>query len=184
MKTLFKDWWVILLQGLFLVTLSILIFNNPDTVLTTLALWLGIVILLGGAGGLASYFFSSKENRQASFLIISLITLILGGLLIANTGATQKIISVLFGISVAIIGGSLVMDSWNARQRWPNWWITGILGAIALVVGVSSIFRTSSGAAAISLLIGISVLSSGLGLIILAFVKRNIGNKIKDILQK
>jgi len=43
LKTLFRSWWMILIQGILMIGLSILVFKNPDTVLATVALWLGLV---------------------------------------------------------------------------------------------------------------------------------------------
>lgn len=183
MRTLFKNWWTILIEGILLVILSIIIFNNPNTVLTTLVVWLGLIVLLGGILGMLSYLFTSKANRQNSFFIVSLIIAIIGGVMIANNSATERIITIMFGITVAVIGAGVMSDSWNARTKWQNWWLTFILGIGALIVGVSSIFQTASGAQTISLLLGISVLSSGLGMIIIAFVKRNVERAIKNALK-
>ncbi|MBP7398533.1 MAG: DUF308 domain-containing protein [Chitinophagales bacterium] len=184
MRTLFKNWWTILIEGILLIILSVIIFNNPNTVLTTLAVWLGLIILVGGITGIISFLLTSKASRQNSFLITSLIIAIIGGAMIANSSTTERVITIMFGITVAALGAGVISDSWNAKGKWNNWWITFILGIVALIVGVSSIFQTTSGAQTISLLMGISVLSSGLGMIIIAFVKRNVELVIKNALKK
>ncbi len=180
MRTIFRNWWAILIEGVLLVILGAIILNNPNTVLTTIAVWLGLIVLFGGITGILSYLFTSKASRQNSFLITSLIIALVGGAMVIYSSATERVITLLFGVGVAAIGAGVISDSWNAKAKWQNWWITLLLGVAALLVGVSSIFKTSAGAYTISLLIGISVICSGLGMIIIAFVKRNIERFIQD----
>jgi uncharacterized membrane protein HdeD (DUF308 family) len=54
------------------------------------------------------------------------------------------------------------------------WWIIASIGAIALILGIKSIVDVYSGAQSISIIIGISVLLSGIGLVILSFLKKKI----------
>lgn len=184
MKFLTSSWWITLFQGIIMIALSVMILRNPVTVLTTLAMWVGLLVFLGGIAGILSYVFTRKENRSTIFLITGIITFLLGGAMLTNLGTTERIMSMLFGVAFAMIGAMLLYDAWRAQKHWSSWWIAGMLGLGAVVIGIASIFRTSSGASAISLFLGISTMSSGIGLIILAFVKRNIVHAIKNAVDR
>ena len=43
LQLLFRKWWVILLQGILLIILSIYIFQHPVEVLAGISLWCGIL---------------------------------------------------------------------------------------------------------------------------------------------
>jgi uncharacterized membrane protein HdeD (DUF308 family) len=45
-QLLFRKWWLILIQGILLIILSMYIFNNPVIVLAALSFWLSVLGLL------------------------------------------------------------------------------------------------------------------------------------------
>lgn len=174
-----KKWWVILLQGLLLIILSIIIFNNPGAVLVTISLWLGIIVLLVGIAGLASYFFDNTSKEHTT-LLWSLVITVIGIFMITKIVFTQIAITVMFGLIVTAVGLILIMDSINIRNEWSKWWILTISGVIVLVMGITSIFSLSSGEENISALIGVSVLMSGVGLVVLSLLKKSLVNLVKE----
>ncbi len=169
-----RKWWVILLQGIFMIVLSIIIFNNPDAVLSTLAFMLGVIVIATGLIGMIAWFANTKEKRDTFSIIGSSTVLIIGIIMVADTGITMKAITLLFGLLVAAVGVILISGSWNERKKWSLWWIIASIGAIALILGIKSIIDVYSGAQSISVIIGISVLLSGIGLVILSFLKKKI----------
>lgn len=181
---LFRNWWVLLIQGVLLTGLSILIFNNPTAVLETIALWLGISVLISGLVGFIAWFSVSKEERSISIMLGSCAMVIIGILMISKMLVTIKAITVLFGLLTAIVGWMVLWGSWNVRKQWSLWWVIALIGGLALLIGIKSIFDIQSGSESISNLIGYSVLLSGIGLIFFAFLKRNLVNNIKDKFQK
>lgn len=172
--TLFRKWWVILIQGLLMILLSIIIFYNPDTVLAAVAFWLGLVVAVTGLIGVIGYFANPEEQHDFSALLWSGAVLIIGILMITKMLVTMKAITIVFGILVAVVGLVLISGSWNGREKWSLWWIVALFGVGALILGIENIFDIYSGAQSISTLIGISVMISGIGLIFLALLKRQI----------
>lgn len=172
--TLFRKWWVILIQGLLMILLSIIIFYNPDTVLAAVAFWLGLVVAVTGLIGVIGYFANPEEQNDFSTLLWSGAVLIIGILMLTKMLVTMKAITLVFGILVAIVGMALIYGSWSGRQKWSLWWAVALFGVCVLILGIKSITDIYSGAESISTLIGISVLVSGIGLIFLAFLKREI----------
>lgn len=169
-----RKWWVILIQGIFMIVLSIIIFNNPDAVLSTLAFLLGVIVIFTGLIGIVAWFVNSKERRDIFSIIGSSTVLLVGILMVTQMFITMQAITLLFGLLVAAIGVILISGSWNERKKWSLWWTITSIGAIALILGIKSIIDVYSGAQSISILIGISVLISGIGLVILSFLKKKI----------
>ena len=46
MTTLFRKWWIILLQGILLIIISFIFFNNPAEVLAVISFWVGLLTLI------------------------------------------------------------------------------------------------------------------------------------------
>jgi len=173
-KTLFRSWWMILIQGILMIGLSILVFKNPDTVLATVALWLGLVVLLSGLVGVLAWFMNSKEHRSFTALMGSVAMLLIGILMISKIILTIKAITLVFGFLTALIGIVVLSGAWNSRKQWSLWWIIALFGLGALVAGTKSMVDIYDGTKSISNLMGIAILLSGIGLIFLSLVKRKI----------
>lgn len=185
LSTLFRKWWVILLQGILMIILSIIIFNNPGTVLSAIALWLGVIVAVSGVIGIVSWFVNEKDAHELPTLLGSLVMLIVGILMISKMLITVKAITLVFGLLAVVVGLLLLLGGWNGRKEWSIWWVIALLGLGALIIGIKSIMDVNAGAENISNLIGIAVLIAGLGLIFLALLKKKVvrvvGNKVSEI---
>lgn len=181
---LFRNWWVLLIQGILLIGLSVVIFNNPDAILAAMALWLGATVLVTGLVGFISWFTNTDEERSISILLGSCVMIIIGLLMISKLLVTIKAITVLFGLLTAIVGWIVLSGSWNGRKQWSLWWVVALLGTFTLLAGIKSIMDLYAGAESISNLIGFAVLLSGIGLICFAFLKKRIADTIKNKIQK
>lgn len=179
-STLFRNWWVILIQGVLMILLSIIIFNNPGAVLVTVALWLGVMVMATGLFGIIAYFSAPKGAREVSTLLGGFIIALIGILMISKTIITIKAITLVFGLLVLFIGLALISGGWSSRKQRSFWWLIVLLGIGALLTGIKSIMDIYSGAESISNLIGIAVLISGIGLVCLSFLKKGIVSTIKD----
>jgi uncharacterized membrane protein HdeD (DUF308 family) len=182
MSILFRNWWVILIQGVLMIVLSIVIFNNPGAVLTAMAFWLGIIIMATGLVDIVGWIVNTKEQRSFYNLLSSIAIFIIGLLMISEMFITIKAITLVFGLLVTILGLVLLYGSWKGMEKWSWWWLIALSGAGALIMGIKSMIDVYSGAQNITNLIGISVFLAGTGLIFLAFLKRKtmkaIGQKV------
>jgi uncharacterized membrane protein HdeD (DUF308 family) len=178
--TFFRNWWVILIQGILMIALSILIFNNPGAVLATLAFWLGIIVLASGLYGVLAYYSTAKNDRDSINLLGSIAMVIFGFMMMSKMFITMIAITISFGVLVSLIGLVLISGSWQGRKLFSLWWVIAIIGAAILITGTKSIFDVEAGAENISTLIGIPVLLSGIGLIGLALLKKKLVNASKS----
>ena len=180
MSTLFRKWWIILLQGVLLIIISFIFFNNPAEVLLVISLWIGLLTIAIGVMGLAGHFMMDKGERENSALWWSIATLLFGILLVGQLGLTMKLITVLFGIWILMTGIWLASAGWEYRKNGPPGWLMLIAGILSIIAGVAVIFDVNVGAVWISTLLGVQSLLAGIGLVLLAMIKRKVVSKLKS----
>ena len=178
--TILRKWWIILLQGILLIIIAFIFFNNPIGVLAVISTWFGIITLIAGAVGLIGNLLIKNEEREGGSLWWSIITLLFGILMLTKLGLTMKLITVIFGLWILITGIVLISAGWEHRQSGALGWIMLLGGILSFVAGVMIIFNIGAGAVWISTLLGIQALIAGIDFILLAFMKRNLVNKIKS----
>ena len=162
LKLLFRKWWILLIQGILLIILAIYIFNNPVDVLAGLSIWIGVLVFIAGVAGLVSWFSSEKAERENSTLLWSLITLLFGLLLLFNLLATMKMLTVLFGLWMLISGVHLIRLGLALRRETSSGLFILIIGVLAALAAIATIFNIGTGAIAISVLLGLQVLLVGI----------------------
>ena len=73
----------VLVFGILMILAGIFTWFNPDTALLAMALYLGIVFLLGGVGYLSAFF----SYPSGGLLALGLLDIIVGVILMTNLGA-------------------------------------------------------------------------------------------------
>lgn len=174
LQKLLQPWWSNLIEGLFFILMSFIIMSNPIQFLETIALWLGILVFLAGLSGIAFYIVSKTDKKNLFSLISSIVIALLGLTMISRIGATEKVITVIFGLLVVIAGVNIVIGSVKARNGFRFWWIPLLIGVLAVATGVQSMLRLQEGARSLTTLIGVSLLLTGVGLVILSLVKKRL----------
>jgi uncharacterized membrane protein HdeD (DUF308 family) len=169
---LLKKWWVILIQGILLMLLSIFIFNNPATVLAGISFWFGLIVILAGLAGIINWLVSTKLERESMSLFWSILTLIFGIVLLTHMLATMAALSMIFGWWVLMSGILLVKNGWSLKKENSTGWIMVIVGILSVLAAVVMIFNIGLGAIAISTVLGVQVLLTGISLIFLSLTKR------------
>lgn len=178
--TIFRKWWMILVQGILLIIIAFIFFNNPVQVLAVISIWIGILTLAAGVLGLVANLMIKNEERDSGSLWWSIVTLLFGILMLAKVGLTMKAITVIFGLWVLVTGIVLLSAGWEHRKAGAVGWIMLLGGILSVIAGVVIMFDMATGAVWISTLLGIQALVSGIGFIVLAFIKRNLVKKIKS----
>ena len=178
MSTLFRKWWVILLQGILLIIIGFFFFNNPVEVLAVISFWVGLLTLVMGIVGIVGHFTVPKDERENNSLLWSIATLLLGFLMVSKVGLTMKVITVLFGFWVLFTGIWLISAGMKHREKGLPGWFLILVGALSVIAGIAIIFNLGTGAIYISTLLGLQALFAGIGLIVLAFTKKRLVNKL------
>ncbi len=174
MPTLFRKWWVILLQGILFIVIGFIFFNNPVKVLEVISFWIGLITIVIGTMGLVSHFASGPDEKEKKVLWWSIATLFFGLVMIFRLSLTMKIITVIFGLWVLLTGIWLTSAGWANRHKGLSGWLMLAAGIVSATAGIVVIFDLTAGAVWISTLLGIQAFLAGLGLIILALIKRQL----------
>ena len=180
LRLLFRKWWVILLQGILLIILSIYIFNNPAVVLAGISIWFGLILLVAGLVGIISWLVGDKEEREEMSLLWSVLTFVFGLLIVFNLLAAMKILTVIFGLWILLSGVWLFKNGWSLKSNNPGGWVMVIIGILSVLLAAKMIFDIGTGAIAIATLLGVQVLLIGIALILLSFAKKMLRGKIRD----
>src|SRR6266566_8384895 len=180
LQLLFRKWWVVLLQGILLIILSIYIFQNPVEVLAGISLWFGLLVLAAGVLGIIAWLAADKQEREGMSLFWSILTAAFGLLMLLHLLVTMKTLTVIFGLWMLVTGLLLVQSGWSLRSKNSFGWIMVIAGVLSAVAAVMVVFNIGTGAIGISTLFGLQVLLTGIALILLSFTKKIVAGRIKD----
>jgi uncharacterized membrane protein HdeD (DUF308 family) len=181
LKVLYRKWWVILLQGILLIILSVYAFNNPKALLVALSFWMGVFVLGAGIVGVFSYFTAEGEEKENFSLGWSIISVIIGFMMLAHIVVAMKTVTLLFGIWMVATGVSLTKWGMEATKQGAMGWIVLLVGVMSVVLGVMMFFDKSLAAVGISTLLGIHAMLAGIGFIALGLLKRNAADKFKEL---
>lgn len=179
-NVLFKKWWMILIQGILMIILSIYVFNNALPVLTGLSFWFGAMVLLAGIVGVIGWLLADKLEREGMSMLWSILTAIFGLIMVLNLSVAAKVISLLFGLWVLLTGLWLFLAGWETKKTDSSGWIMVIAGAFSAITALVVMFNIELAAISISTLLGLQILIAGIGLIFLAFAKKSLMSNVKD----
>ena len=176
-KPVIRPWWVAMIQGIALIIMSIYVLNNPLNALKGISVWIGILIFFTGIVGIISWLFADRDARELGSLIWSLITVVLGILMLMHLFATTRMIKILFGLWMVFLGLHFIESGLIFKKHQPYRWTTVIAGLICIFAAVVLIFNLGTGAGA-SLFIGVQMLLGGIALIIISFARKEMANNL------
>jgi uncharacterized membrane protein HdeD (DUF308 family) len=176
-KPVIRPWWVAMIQGIALIIMSIYVLNNPLNALKGISVWIGILIFFTGIVGIISWLFADRDAREVGGLIWSLITFVLGILMLMHLFATTRMITILFGLWMVFLGLHFIESGLIFKKHQPFRWTTVIAGLICIFAAVVLIFNLGTGAGA-SLFIGVQMLLGGIALIIISFARKEMANNL------
>jgi uncharacterized membrane protein HdeD (DUF308 family) len=180
LQLLFRKWWVVLLQGILLIALSIYIFNRPLDVLAGISIWFGLLVFGAGILGIIGWFSAEKSEQEPGSILWSIASVLLGVLMLFNVLATMKVVTVVFGIWMFATGWFLTKLGWSLKDKHSFGWIMVIAGIFSLIAAIMVVFNIGTGAVGISILLGLQVLFTGIALVLFSLAKKALGAKLKD----
>ncbi len=166
----FKKWWVLAVNGLIALLLGILIISTPATTLIIIGKYFGLVILVGGLVLLFTAFYNIKKEKSYGLILIeSVITIILGILILIYTRKTLEIFVILIGIWAIIIGISQLAILVDKNYSVSGKYLFLFNGLLTVVLGVFMLFNPFAMGQFFITLAGICAIIFGALLIFFAF---------------
>ena len=176
-KPVIRPWWVAMIQGIALIIMSIYVLNNPLNALKGISVWIGVLIFFTGIVGIISWVFADRDVREIGSLVWSLITFVLGILMLMHLFATTRMITILFGLWMVFLGLHFIESGLIFKKHQPFRWTTVVAGLICIFAAVVLIFNLGTGVG-VSLFIGVQMLLGGIALIIISFARKEMANNL------
>lgn len=174
-------WWLVLIEGLALIAIGVMLLLNPGTTTTMLIRLLGIYWLIKGIITIIGIFFN---HHLWGWKLFAGVLSILAGLLIFNVPiiaavVTGFILVITMGILAIVIGAINLVEAFRGAG-----WGTGILGALAILVGLLLLLNPGVGTLTLPFMIGILAIGGGIIAVIGAFALRSVVNAYKKEMER
>jgi uncharacterized membrane protein HdeD (DUF308 family) len=150
------------------VLLGIFLLFNPYAAVRTLALLLGLALVISGIMEIA---LGWESGKRASSSVLGAI-LVIGGLLAAFwPEITVWTLALLTGVSLLLHGIGRIGLAFMARSEIPGWGWLALAGVLNVVVGIVALAWPEATVVVLSLILGFQVLAFGVCLLVVAFTR-------------
>lgn len=156
---------LIFIMGIVMVIGGVYTLFHPLAALTALALVLGIVFIVVGAGYLAAYF---SGGHTGWYLAVGLLDIFVGIILVSYLRQTMLALLFMFAFWCIFSGVLQIAAGIQLKKSsMPNLWLWSLFaGIIGIVVGFWILFTPLSGIVALTILLGIYLLANGIATIL------------------
>ena len=166
-------WWLVLLRGIAAVLLGILLFTNPDAILSVVIIFLGIYWVVDGIITLLASFTGREEHSNWGWGIFVGIISILAGLAVLSQPVltaifTAQFIVSLVGIMIIISGVSSIVTGFRLRKTSGEWMMI-LGGVLGLILGLLLLMNPLFSALVFVNITAIFSIIGGFALIVMAF---------------
>jgi uncharacterized membrane protein HdeD (DUF308 family) len=151
-------WWLLVLVGVLSIVAGVIVIFKPGDSLATLAVIIGIYLLLDGILEIASSFFRGTRNRGLVALF-GVITAIVGVLLIRHPIGGVAAVALLIGLWLITIG---VIRFVTAFEEYEHRMWHAIAGLVEILAGIVIVSTPSIGFATLAILVGIGFILNGI----------------------
>jgi len=174
-KKRFKNWWFLAVNGIISILFGLLLMLCTEAFIKTVVIYIGIFFLLMGIGLLITSVRNiNKDKAVAMILFESIISLVVGTILIIFPGTSLSIFLIMFGIWAVIIGIIQLVILVNIKGALAN--KNGLLlnGLLTIVLGVILFFNPFTWAVIIVQIIGGFAIAFGILMIYFSFLLRSV----------
>ena len=139
--------WYLILRGVFALVLGAIALFWPDLSIGTLVTIVGIFCIIDGGTGLV---FTMKDSNLREYQLVSVLTLVMGLVLVIWPTGVIKFVLMLFGAWLVFVGGGQILSGRKMAEGDSNRRVLMAIGAIAAVIGLVLIFWPGTGIVVVS----------------------------------
>ncbi len=166
-----KNSKLVIATGTLLLLMGLLAMGAPLIAGLSLAMIIGIMLLLGGLGQLV---FAVKTDRGFFSIIVALLTLLIGAYMLANLEATLGSLTIFLAIYLIVSGIFEIMMALQIRPH-KGWGWALFSGIISALLGFMIWSQYPlSGAWAIGIIMGVRLFFSGWTLLMLGLAAKTL----------
>lgn len=146
-----------LIAGLLMAALGIFIWFNPAITLMALALYLGIVFIVVGAG----YLLNSYSMQSGWYMLVGLFDIFVGTIFVANLGVTALSLPIIFALWCLAVGVIQVVTAFQFQKAGISWRWTLTAGILGILFAFLILTYPAIGTITLTALMGAYVLLYG-----------------------
>ncbi len=162
---------LLLINGIIALLFGLFALFVPQNTAKTIAVYFGIVLIVGGAIGLFYSINNMKSQKPYLLnLLSSVVSTLVGVFIVIYTQRSLEIFAIIIGIWAVIIGVMQLIISFNISKSSGHKKVLIINSIITLVFGLILFFNPFESVVAIVFLIGVLAIIFGLALIYLSIV--------------
>ena len=166
-------WWLVAALGLLSLAAGVIVIVKPSNSLKTLAVIVGIFVLLDGIAEFVLAFDRRTANRGLVALL-ALLDLVVGILLIRHPLGGVKAIALLLAIWLIAAGVVRLMIAFDTHgDRLGRF----VVAAIEIAFGIAILANPNIGYATLAVLIGLAFILNGIGMIAFGLLLRAVKNQ-------
>jgi uncharacterized membrane protein HdeD (DUF308 family) len=171
---LLRNWWVVLLRGVFAIVLGLISLLAPGLTLEVLVLIFAIYAIADGALAIvAGVRAAERHERWGALILEGILGVAAGAVMLALPGATLVFLVVFLG-AWAIVTGVVLLAAAIRLRRMHGEWLLVANGIVSLLLGAVLFLSPITGIVVLSWWIGFYALVFGILLIVLAFRLRRL----------
>lgn len=183
-ERLIKHWWLSLVVGIAAIAVGFIVLVHPAESYLTLALWLGVVVLISGITGLVQTFSTKNYFVRRGWLILaSVADIIIGILLMFNSLLSAVAMPILLGVWLLYRGCAMLAQGFDLRSygvKDAGWVI--FYAAVIIAIAITVIWMPSTlGVEAVILFVSIAFIAYGVSMTSLAFRLWDIHRRAKQL---
>ena len=172
-KAVGRKWWLVALFGVITVGFGIVLTFKPGKSVHTIAIIIGIWLLILGVVRLIQAIGASGE--RTGFVIVGLLSIVIALILLHHTTTTVAVLGFIVGIFWTIGGVTELINGFSANDGAVSW-PTVILGLIATIIGVLCLVYPNLSLSIICVIVGVGMIVYGIVVVVASLELR----KAKD----
>jgi len=170
----FNKWWLMIAQGVFLISLSYFLFSHSDIFIPTASIIIGFIALLTGSVSVIGYLLARRNEKSRIELFSGVFSCLAGLFFVSGIPLAHQVVTWFFAAYMTFNAIMLVSTSWKLKFEINWWWFSFVLMLYTAIIDYLYIAGTSDLSITITVLAGVQFFLNGVLIIVLAFVVRKI----------
>jgi uncharacterized membrane protein HdeD (DUF308 family) len=170
LETLARNWWAIVLRGVFAVLFGLGAFFWPGITLAVLVLFYGAYLF---ADGIMAVVWALMGRRAGPFpwgvFLAGLVSIVGGLVTFFMPGLTALVLLYLIAAWAIVRGVFEIIAAFHLRRELTNEWLLALNGVLSVLFGILLIAAPGAGALAVLWMIGTFAVIVGIVMIVLGF---------------
>lgn len=179
LQTLARNWWAIVLRGVFAILFGVGTFLWPGITLAVLVLMYGAYLFIDG---IFAVLWALARRNEGSFswevFLVGLASLGAGVVTLFWPGVTTLVLLYLIAVWAIVRGVFEILAAFHLRREISNEWLLALNGALSILFGLVLIFAPGTGALAALWMIGTFAIVVGIVMIALGFRLKGMKNAV------